>query len=193
VATDVENPLLGPQGATRIYGPQKGLTPKDFPVAEKNLRRLAQVVERQLGFSSSTPGSGAAGGLGFGLMAFLGAERRLGFDLFAECAQLDRLLKQSDLVITGEGSFDAQSLMGKGVGQCIQRSSRQKRPVIVLAGHVAPAAQSASKTLRWSKGLCDLTSTGDAMSQPKFWLRRLAREAALAWNAQARFPPRYRS
>jgi glycerate kinase len=192
VATDVDNPLLGPQGATRIYGPQKGLTPADFSIAEKNLRRLAQVVERQLGFSSSTPGSGAAGGLGFGLMAFLGAKRRLGFDVFAECAQLDRLLKQADLVITGEGSFDAQSLMGKGVGECIQRCTRLKRPVVVLAGRVAPGTQASSRMLRWSKGLCDLTSTDEAMARPTFWLRRLAREAAIAWTAQAQLskPPR---
>ncbi len=193
VATDVDNPLLGPQGATRVYGPQKGLTPADHPIAEKNLRRLAQVVERQLGFDSSAPGAGAAGGLGFGLMAFLGAERRLGFDVFADCSQLDRLLKQSDLVITGEGSFDDQSLMGKGVGQCIQRCSRQKRPVIVLAGRVAQGNQASSNTVRWSKGLCDLTSTEEAMARPTPWLRRLAHEAALAWNTQARLSKRPRS
>jgi glycerate kinase len=193
VATDVDNPLLGPQGATRIYGPQKGITAADIPIAEKNLRRLAKVVEQQLGFSGSTAGSGAAGGLGFGLMAFLGADRRLGFDVFAEFARLDRQLKQADLVITGEGSFDAQSLMGKGVGQCIQRCTRLKRPVFVLAGHVAQGTEASSKTLRWSKGLCDLTSSDEAMARPKFWLRRLASEAALAWNTQARLSTRPRA
>lgn len=182
VATDVDNPLLGPQGASRVYGPQKGLAPKDIPIAEKCLRRLAEVVHAQLGVASDAPGSGAAGGLGFGLMAFLGARRRLGFDVFAEFAGLDRLLKEADLVITGEGSFDRQSVMGKGVGQCIQRCARRKTPVLVLAGRVAPGVGDSVASLRWAKGLCDITSTAEALRRPALWLRRLASEAALAWE-----------
>lgn len=190
VATDVDNPLLGPRGATRVYGPQKGLTPQDLPKAEACLRRLATVVQRQLGIDSNAPGSGAAGGLGFGFLAFLGAQRQLGFDVFAECAQLDRLLKHTDLVITGEGAFDVQSLMGKGVGQCIQRCTRKQRPVVVLAGHVAPDAQAARDGIRWLKGLCDITSTQEAMARPAFWLRRLAKDAAKAWGATPATPRR---
>ncbi len=183
VATDVENPLLGSRGATRIYGPQKGLLTRDLPQAEKCLRRLALVVQRQLGINAATPGSGAAGGLGFGMLAFLGAKRRLGFDVFAEYARLDHRLRTTDLVITGEGSFDRQSVMGKGVGQWIERCAKQSRPVIVLAGQVAPDAAKASRTVRWSMGLTDITSTGEALDRPAFWLRRLARKAALNWDA----------
>ena len=87
VATDVQNPLLGPRGATRVYGPQKGLRPQDFALAERCLGRLAQVVQRQFGRDfARVPGAGAAGGLGFGLLAFLGAELKPGFELFARQA-----------------------------------------------------------------------------------------------------------
>lgn len=189
VATDVDNPLLGRHGASRVYGPQKGLSPVDLPLAEACLRRLATVVRRQLHVGAATPGSGAAGGLGFGFMAFLGAERRLGFDVFAEQAELDRRLRETDLVISGEGAFDFQSVMGKGVGQCIRRARDQDRPVLVLAGRVAPDARHA-EGVAWSKGLCDLTSTKEAMSRPAFWLRRLAGEAARAWTNDPRIASR---
>ncbi|MGE3312508.1 MAG: glycerate kinase [Limisphaerales bacterium] len=178
VATDVENPLLGPEGATRVYGPQKGLVRADLAVAEKCLRRLARVVRDQLGFDSATPGSGAAGGLGFGLMAFLGAERRLGFDVFAEYAGLERHLRNADLVITGEGSFDRQSVMGKGVGQWIRRCADRKRPVLVLAGRVALESPESLPPGVTARGLCDITSPAEAMERPAFWLRRLAAGAA---------------
>ncbi len=181
VATDVENPLLGPQGATRVYGPQKGLTRGDLPVAEKCLRRLAKVVRDQLGFEGTAPGSGAAGGLGFGLMAFLGAERRLGFDVFAEFAGLERHLGKADLVITGEGSFDRQSVMGKGVGQWIRRCADRKRPVLVLAGRVALDSRDPLPSRVSARGLCDITTPAEALGRPAFWLRRLAAEAASAW------------
>ncbi|MBL9129211.1 MAG: glycerate kinase [Verrucomicrobiales bacterium] len=184
VATDVENPLLGKHGATRVYGPQKGLTPADFPVAEAALRRLAAVVRRQLGFDSSSPGAGAAGGLGFGFMAFLGAERRLGFDIFAEHARLDARIRDADVVVTGEGAFDFQSVMGKGVGQCIHRARRAGRPVVVLAGRVADDAR-AAEGVRWLEGLCDITSTRQAMERTAAWLRRLAARAASAWTDDA--------
>lgn len=182
VATDVDNPLLGTRGATRIYGPQKGLRPEDIPVAEACLKRLATVVKRQLGFDPATPGSGAAGGLGFGLMAFLNAKRRLGFDVFAEHARLDEHLRRADLVITGEGAFDHQSLMGKGVGQCIRHCQTLDRPVIVLAGKVE-SRPATTRAVNQARGLCDITSPDQAMARPAFWLRRLAADVARDWSA----------
>ena len=125
VATDVQNPLLGPRGATRVYGPQKGLRPQDFALAERCLGRLARVVREQFGRDfAREPGAGAAGGLGFGLLAFLGAELKPGFDLFARQAALERHLRAADLVITGEGAIDRSTLMGKGVGQIARRCRR---------------------------------------------------------------------
>ncbi len=134
VATDVSNPLLGPEGATRVYGPQKGLRPEDLAAAERCLQRLAEVIHATTGFDAGLPGCGAAGGLGFGLQAFLGAERQLGFDVFAGLSRLEERLARADLVITGEGSVDRSSLMGKGVGQLIDLCRRHGRPVIVLGG-----------------------------------------------------------
>ena len=182
VATDVENPLLGPKGATKVYGPQKGLSDRELPAAEACLRRLAEVVHKTLNIDAKVPGSGAAGGLGFGMRAFLGAERRLGFDVFAEFARLATHLRWADLVITGEGSFDRQSVMGKGVGQWIQLCSKSDTPVIVLAGRIAPGSPSHSRAITWARGLCDITSMERAIEQPARWLKQLAKVAATDWT-----------
>ena len=137
-ATDVQNRLLGRRGASRVYGPQKGLRPQDFTPAERCLGRLARVVEKQFGRDfAREPGAGAAGGLGFGLMAFLGAEMEPGFDLFARQAALERHLRAADLVVTGEGAIDRSTLMGKGVGQIARRCRQMKIPCIGLAGMVS--------------------------------------------------------
>ena len=118
VATDVRNRLLGQRGATRVYGPQKGLRAQDLALAERCLGRLARVLKQQFGRDvAREPGTGAAGGLGFGLVAFLGAELQPGFELFARQAALDRHLRAADLVVTAEGAIDRSTLMGKGVGQ----------------------------------------------------------------------------
>ena len=116
VACDVANPLLGEEGCTRVYGPQKGIQPKDFARHEARLERLAEVVRRDVAPEASpdAPGAGAAGGLGFGLMAFCGASLRPGFEVVAELTGLAGAIASADLVITGEGSMDAQTLMGKG-------------------------------------------------------------------------------
>ena len=135
VATDVQNRLLGARGASRVYGPQKGLRLQDFALAERCLNRLARVVQRELGHDfAREPGAGAAGGLGFGLMAFLKAEMQPGFGLIARQASLERRLSAADLVITGEGAIDRSTLMGKGVGQVGRRCRELKIPCIGLAG-----------------------------------------------------------
>ena len=136
VATDVRNRLLGRRGATRVYGPQKGLRPQDFTLAERCRGRLARVVKRQFGCDvAREPGTGAAGGLGFGLLAFLGAELQPGFDLFARQAALERHLRAADLVVTGEGAIDRSTLMGKGVGQIAQRCCKLKIPCLGFGRH----------------------------------------------------------
>src|SRR5690242_1517867 len=118
VAVDVQNPLLGAKGASRIYGPQKGLRSEDIEHAENCLCRLAEVVGRDLGSNAAIePGAGAAGGLGFGMRCFFGARLESGFDIFARCARLRERIRAAQLVITGEGAIDASTLMGKGVGE----------------------------------------------------------------------------
>jgi len=178
VATDVQNHLLGTHGASRVYGPQKGLRERDFALAERCLGQLARVVRRESGHDfAREPGAGAAGGLGFGLMAFLGAEMEPGFDLLARQASLERRLKAADVVLTGEGSIDRSTLMGKGVGQVGKRCRELKIPCIGLAGVV---------DLRLARGACftqvhaltDLTSVAQAKARPAYWLEQLAQRAA---------------
>src|ERR1700731_124033 len=113
-AVDVRNPLLGPRGATYTFGRQKGGTPDQLEILESALKRLADVVRRDLGSDfRDTPGAGAAGGLGFGLMSFCGATVRPGFELVAEMIDLEAAVRRADVVITGEGSLDQQTLEGK--------------------------------------------------------------------------------
>lgn len=133
VACDVTNPLLGPEGCTRVYGPQKGVT--NFAFFETRLERLTQVVERDLGVNpAEIPGSGAAGGLGFGLMAFCGAKITSGFDLIAELIDLECRIQAADLVITGEGRIDAQTLHGKGPMGVARIARAFGKPVAAIAG-----------------------------------------------------------
>ena len=113
-AVDVRNPLLGQRGATRTFGPQKGGTLEQLEVLERGLARLADIVARDLGCDfRETPGAGAAGGLGFGLMSFRGASVRPGFDVVADFVGLKSAIERSDVVITGEGRLDEQTLEGK--------------------------------------------------------------------------------
>lgn len=135
VACDVQNPLLGPQGATRIYGPQKGV--QDFPWFEARLAHLVKLVGQDLGrLPSETPGAGAAGGLGFGLMAFMGATLTPGFTLIAEQLQIRQRIAAADLVITGEGRLDAQSLNGKGPVGIAQLARQLGKKVVGVAGSI---------------------------------------------------------
>jgi glycerate kinase len=137
VALDVKNPLLGSRGCSAVYGPQKGLKPGEVAYAEAGLRRLCQVVRRDRGVDfSKSPGAGAAGGLGFGLMTFLGATCVSGFRLFADLSHLEERIRTADCVVTGEGSIDAQTFMGKGVGEVARLCRRYAVPCIGLAGRI---------------------------------------------------------
>lgn len=183
VAVDVQNRLLGPRGCTRIYGPQKGLTPEDFAPAEAALRRLALAMQRQRGRPlHRLPGSGAAGGLGFGLMAFAGAKLAPGFELLARHTRLAQALRQAEVVLTGEGALDASSLMGKGVGELARWCARRRVPCLGLAGVVTPS-------LRWRRwfaatlGLVELTSPEDAQTRAAYWVAEAAARLAAQFSA----------
>jgi glycerate kinase len=135
VACDVENPLLGPQGAAAVFGPQKGIRQDQIAFFEEGLRNLADICARHFAADHrDTPGAGAAGGLGFGLLTFAGAKLFPGFDLIAEACGLREALSGVDVVITGEGSLDAQSSLGKGPVRVAQMASRERKRCFALAG-----------------------------------------------------------
>ncbi len=134
-ATDVRNPLCGPQGASAVFGPQKGATPADVAELDAALARFARIVQRDLGAGiGDVPGAGAAGGLGAGLVAFLGAELRSGFALVAEAAQLEERIARATLVITGEGRLDGQSGFGKTTAGVARLAARHGVPCVALCG-----------------------------------------------------------
>ncbi|MDB0056241.1 glycerate kinase [Akkermansiaceae bacterium] len=137
VACDVTNPLLGPSGATAIFGPQKGAQPEQLPQLEAALAHLTTLFDCQPDF----PGAGAAGGLGFGLRHFCKAELVSGFDLVAQALHLAEKVAAADLVITGEGSLDAQSLDGKGPTGIAKLARAAGKEVIGIAGHVSEEAR----------------------------------------------------
>ena len=139
VACDVDNPLLGPRGATRVYGPQKGV--RDFAWFEKRLEHLADLARRDLGADHrAVPGAGAAGGLGFGLMTFLGGRLVGGFDMVAAQVGLEARVAAADLVITGEGRLDGQSLQGKGPVGVARLARRLGKKIVGVAGAVEDTA-----------------------------------------------------
>jgi glycerate kinase len=134
-AVDVKNPLLGPNGATRVFGSQKGATPEQLDKLERALARLADVVAQQFGFDyRNEPGAGAAGGLGFGLMSFCGAKIRPGFDVVAEAVGLESKIKDVDVVITGEGSLDRQTLEGKTPAGVARVARKLRKRVFAFVG-----------------------------------------------------------
>lgn len=136
---DVQNPLLGERGASRTYGPQKGADPAMVETLERSLDHLADLISQYLGCDfREVPGSGAAGGLAFGLMSFCGAIVRPGFEAVAEILQLERAIEASDLIITGEGSIDAQTFDGKGPAGVAALARKHGKPVIAFAGAIAP-------------------------------------------------------
>jgi len=134
-AVDVRNPLFGKNGATHVFGPQKGATEDELDILERALTRLAEVIAEEFGFDyRDQPGAGAAGGLGFGLMSFCSAKIRSGFDVVAEAVGLESKMKDADLVITGEGSLDRQTLEGKTPAGVARLARRLGKPVFAVVG-----------------------------------------------------------
>jgi glycerate 2-kinase len=135
LAADVANPLTGPDGAAEVYGPQKGASPAEVAVLAAGLRRWAAVVAATIGTDwSQVPGAGAAGGVGFAALAVLGATRRPGIELVLDLAGFETALDGADLVITGEGSLDAQSLAGKTPVGVARAAARRGIAVVAVAG-----------------------------------------------------------
>lgn len=135
LATDVKNPLLGPNGATRIYGPQKGLSETLIPLVEKGLNRLNEVILNQKNTDVSLlKGSGAAGGVALTLCGLMGAKIISASQYLFEVCQLEHHIRNTDIVITGEGKFDAQSLQGKLVGEIIKMCKSYNKLCYIICG-----------------------------------------------------------
>ncbi|HEU4668317.1 MAG TPA: glycerate kinase [Arthrobacter sp.] len=143
LASDVDNPLLGAQGAAAIFGPQKGATQQDVDMLDAALARFVEVLAREIGPEGSNnraikaaaaPGAGAAGGVGYAAIAILAATRRPGIDVVLEFTELEQRLAGADLVITGEGSLDEQSLLGKTPMGVARAAKAQGVPVIAVCG-----------------------------------------------------------
>lgn len=195
VASDVTNPLCGPLGASAVFGPQKGATPEIVAELDAALGRFADVVERFVGRDlRNTPGAGAAGGLGAGLLAFADAKLRSGAELVMNATKFADRARSSDLIVTGEGRVDGQSAYGKVTGSVVARARELDRPVALIAGGTAPGYQGL-----FTAGLdaLEITSDGpislhDAMSRGDELIaaaaERLARAIALGGALRAFAP-----
>ena len=186
VACDVDNPLTGPNGATAVFGPQKGATPTMVAQLEDGLVNFARVIAADVGMNiASTPGAGAAGGMGAALIACLHAQMRPGVELIAELVDLESAVRDADLVATGEGRIDSQTVRGKTPAGVAALAKRYGRPVIALAGSLSDDAEKVH--------LCGIDavfsilqrtcSREEAFADAAANLRTTARNVAAVWNA----------
>ena len=137
VACDVKNPFYGPEGAAHVFARQKGADDNMIAQLDEAMRSFAHLIQKETGKDiANAPGSGAAGGMGGGLMAFLDAELQSGADLLLDICQFNKRIADANLIITGEGRIDRQSLMGKIPGKILQRGQANHIPVIAIAGCV---------------------------------------------------------
>jgi glycerate kinase len=173
-ASDVDNPLTGPRGAARVFGPQKGATPEDVVLLDRALGHLAAVLHRDLAVDvREVRGGGAAGGLGAGLVAFLGARIRPGLEVVMEAIGFADRLGDCDLVLTGEGRLDETSLSGKVVGGVLAAARDVDRPAAVLCGEAAIAPSGVE-----TAALVDRFGPERALGRARPGLMRLAEELA---------------
>lgn len=137
VVCDVQNPFYGQNGAAYVYAPQKGATKEDVEYLDKGLRNFAEVVLKTTGIDlQSVPGSGAAGGMGGGLLAFLNAKLQPGIETILKMANFEEALADASLVITGEGRIDSQTTMGKALSGILTMSQAQNVPIVAIGGSV---------------------------------------------------------
>jgi len=142
--SDVDNPLCGARGAAYVFGPQKGADANMVERLDKNLSKLGKVIERELGkHVSELPGAGAAGGMGAGGVAFLGAQMRSGIDAVLDMVDFDTQLDGAELVITGEGRIDSQSIHGKVISGIAKRTMPRNVPLVAIVGCVGDGAEEA--------------------------------------------------
>lgn len=143
LASDVTNPLIGKDGASRVFGPQKGATPEMVEKLENNLQHYAKIIKRDLNKNvASVSGAGAAGGLGAGLMAFTTCKMRQGVDIAIEVTKLEEKVKSADYVFTGEGGTDFQTKFGKTPYGVAKLGKKYHKPVISLAGYLGEGIDS---------------------------------------------------
>ena len=141
IATDVTNPLTGNNGASYVFGPQKGATEEMVKVLDENLKHYAEIVHNNLGKDvKNIPGAGAAGGLGAGLLAFTNAKMQLGIELVAQTIYLEDKIKEADYVFTGEGGMDYQTKFGKAPYSVCKIAKKYKKPCFALAGYIGDGA-----------------------------------------------------
>jgi len=178
VACDVSNPLVGPQGASAIFGPQKGATPEVVAELDANLRHYAAIVARDVGQDvAAVPGAGAGGGIAAAMLAFLGGRLRPGSEIVADAVGLDAVVRDADLVITGEGRIDSQSVNGKTPVGVARVAKRHAKPVIAIGGCLAPDAAAVhahgiDATFSTVRKAC---TTAEALADAAFNLRSAAR------------------
>ena len=141
---DIDNPMYGPQGAAAIFGPQKGADEAMVAQLDQGLRHLAAVIRHRTGRDvNKVPGAGAAGAFGAGVVAFLGGVLKSGIETVLDCVGFDELLQDTDMVFTGEGQLDSQSLRGKVVIGIARRAAAQQVPVIAVVGSIGEGAEGA--------------------------------------------------
>ena len=178
-ASDVDSPLTGLFGATRTFGPQKGIPEERLPAVDGVLEQLAAATDRR---TSLAKGAGAAGGLGFALL-LLGAERRPGFDVVAEAVDLPARARAADLVLTGEGAFDFSSRSGKVPYGVASVAAEAVRPCVALAGRVLVGAREMRALgIESAYSLVDLVGEERALEDPAGSLRQLAERVARTWS-----------
>ncbi|MBP0941940.1 glycerate kinase [Pseudomonas alliivorans] len=188
IAADVDNPLCGPNGASHIFGPQKGASPDQVLALDAALAHFADHSARTLGHDlRDSPGSGAAGGMGFAAKAYLNASFRAGVEVVADLTGLEQALRGADLVITGEGRFDAQTLRGKTPLGVARVAQRQQVPVIVLAGTLGEGYEQLyqhgiSAAFALTSGPMDLEK---ACREAPRLLHERARDVARVWQLAA--------
>lgn len=181
VASDVDNPLTGAHGASVVFGPQKGASPRDAAFLDRALGHFAALIHRDLGIDvRGAPGAGAAGGLGAGLMVFLGARLRPGFDLVAEVLDLPERLERADVAVTGEGRFDRQSARGKAPARVLEMAREARCRSILVAGEiedgVAPPADHVYSLAARAGLEAALTRPGELLEET------IAEASALPWS-----------
>jgi len=192
---DVDSPLLGPAGAARLYGPQKGATPQQVQRLESGLDNLARVCrESGLPVDPEAQGAGAAGGLGFGLMALFSAELYSGAASVLETVLFEQRCAMADLVITGEGQLDTQTMQGKAAGEVVLGARRAGKRVMVVCGRADPAVLGTPPVPAGSglapDDVCSLMSLAstpeEAMAHAPKLARQAARRLVMRWLAEHR-------
>jgi glycerate kinase len=175
VASDVDNPMVGPQGAASVFGPQKGASPEEVRILDQALGHYAAVVHRDLGLDlRHVPGSGAAGGLGAGLIAFLGARIRPGFEVVADAVGLPGRLERADAVVTGEGRYDRQTERGKAPAGVLRLARQTGCRSVLICGQIEDGASPDADLVY------DLSDSGldEAMRRPRELLIEAGETAA---------------